>query len=202
MSNAELYFVLVCFMAALIGGVTYFSQREMRVHRDAEQFIQDGGHTAGDSLLNREVIFRKSWLSGFIFFLFFLLILSAGIYGLKFDLGSLNKAGKPFTAVSAYIEMLMSAVPLMTAVRQWIYKVCVSDRRLAISAFTTRTVTWEDISEVKIESLKGSSFCQIRLHTGENDLTVDSNLKGFLDFVKLLSKKVSESKARLLVRAN
>jgi hypothetical protein len=146
--------------------------------------------------LDGNVIFRKTRVSGFLFFLFFLLILSAAIYGLKFDLGSLNRAGKPFTAVSAYIEMLISAVPLAIAVRQWIYKVSVSDRGLAISAFTTRTVVFDDISDVKIATHKGSSFCQIRLRTGENDLTVDSNLKGFLDFVKLLSEKVSNSKVR------
>jgi hypothetical protein len=196
MSNAGLIFVLACFMATLIGSVAYFAQRDMRVRRNAEKLIEDAGHNADDSTLDGDVIFRKTRVSGFLFFLFFLLILSAAIYGLKFDLGSLNRAGKPFTALSAYIEILFSAVPLAIAVRQWIYKVSVSDRGLAISAFTTRTVMFEDISEVKIETFKGSSFCQIRLRTGENDLTVDANLKGFLDFVKLLSEKVSNSKGR------
>jgi hypothetical protein len=196
MSNAALYFVLACFMATLIGSMMYVAHRDRGVRRDAAKLIADAGHSATGSALNKEFVFRKPRLFGFLFFLLFLLILGAALYGLRFNLGSLNRAGRPFTEFSAGIEILISLVPLAIAVRQWKYTVCVSDKELAIATFTTRTVRLQDISAVTIGEFKASSFCQIRLNTGEEDLTVGSELKDFLDFVRLLSANVNKSKAR------
>ena len=196
MSNAAPLIVIVCIMAAIIGSMMYVAQRDRGVRRDAEKLIADAGHSATGPAGSGEHVFRKSRLLGFLFFLLFLLILSAALYGLWFNLGSLNKAGRPFTGFSAGIEVLISLVPLALAVWQWRYAVRVSDKDLAISSFTTRTVRLQDISEVTIGAYKSSSFCVIRLNTGEGDLTVGSELKGFLDFVKLLSENVNKSKAR------
>jgi hypothetical protein len=197
MSNAAPLIVLACIMAALFGSMMYVAQRDKGVRRDAAKLIADAGQsTIARSALNGEVVFRKPRLFGFLFFLLFLLILCAALDGLRFNLGSLNSAGRPFTGFSAGIGILISLVPLAMAVRQWRYTVRVSDNELAISTFTTRTVPLQDISEVTIGAFKASSFCQIRLNTGEEDLTVGSDLRGFLDFVKLLSENVNKSKSR------
>jgi len=197
MSNAARLIVFACIMVAIIGSMMYLAQRDRRVRRDAEKLIADAGHSAFGSSRGEDVVFRKSRLFGFLLFLLFLLILSAALYGLRFELGSLNKAGRPFTGFSAGIEILISLVPLALAVWQWRYAVRVSDKELVISSFTTRTVRLQDISEVTMGAYKSSSsFCVIRLNTGQGDLTVGSELKGFLDFVKLLSAKVGKSKDR------
>jgi hypothetical protein len=187
--------VLACIMVGLIGSIMYVAERDRDVRGAAEKLIADTAHSEIGPL-NREVIFRKPRLFGFLLFLLFLLFLCAALYGLWFNMGSLNRAGRPFTGLSAGIEILISLVPLAMAVWQWKYSVRVSGKELTISTFTTRTVPLEDISEVTIDAYKSSSYCQIRLNTGEGDLAVGSELKGFLDFVKLLSENVNKSKAR------
>jgi hypothetical protein len=104
-------------------------------------------------------------------------------------------AGRPFTGLAAGIEILISLVPLAMAVWQWKYSLRLSDKELTISTFTTRTVPLQDISEVTIGAYKSSPYCQIRLSTGEADLAVGSELKGFLDFVKLLSENVNKARS-------
>lgn len=194
MSNAAPLIVLAIIMAALIGSVMYVAQRDKGVRRDAAKVIADAGRIGTDSRLSGEVVFRKPRLFGFLFFLLFLLIISAALYGLRFNSGSLNSAGRPFTGLSAGLVILISLIPLAMAIRQWKYTVRVSDRELAISTFATTSVSLQDISEVTIGAFKASSFCKIRLNTGQEDLTIGSDLKGFLDFVKLLSEKVNKSK--------
>jgi hypothetical protein len=196
MSNAATLIILACIMAALIGSIMYVAQRDRGVRTDAEKLIAEAGHGATRSAPNGDVVFRKPRLFGYLFFLLFLLILCAALYGLWFNLGSLNSAGLPFTGVSAGIVILISLIPLAMAVRQWRYTVRVSDNELAISTFTTKIVLLRDISEVTIGAYRSSPYCQIRLNTGEVDLAVGSELKGFLDFVKILSEKVNESKIR------
>lgn len=183
-------------MAALMGSILYVAQRDRSVRKDAEKLIADAGHSAIRTACNAEVVFRKPRLFGFLLFMLFLLFLSAALYGLRFNFGSMKSAGLPFTGFSAGIAILLSLVPLAMAVWQWRYSVRVSDKELAISTFTTRTVEFRDISEVKIGAYRSSPYCQIRLSTGEADLAVGSELKGFLDFVKLLSEKVNDSKIR------
>jgi hypothetical protein len=85
-------------------------------------------------------------------------------------------------------------VPLALAVWRWKYTVRVTDNELAISSLTTRSVPLHDISEVAIGAFKASSFCKIRLNTGEEDLTVGSDLKGFLDFVKLCRRTLTSQR--------
>lgn len=196
MSHAAPLIVLACIMAIVIGSMMYVAQRDRGVRRDAEKLIAGAEHSATGPARSGEHVFRKSKRLGFLFFLLFLLILCAAIYGLRFNLGSLNRAGRPFTGFSAGIEILISLVPLALAVWQWTYTVRVTDNELAISSLTTRSVPLQDISEVAIGAFKASSFCKIRLNTGEEDLTVGSDLKGFLDFVKLLSENVNKLKAR------
>lgn len=193
MSNAAPLIVLAFIMAALLGSIMYVAQRDRNVRRDADKLVADALHSSAPS---GEVVFRKSRLFGFLLFMLFLLFLGAALYGLRFNLGSLNSADRPFTGFSAGIVILISLIPLAMAVWQWRYTVRVSDDELAISTFTTRTVQLRDISEVTIGAYRSSSYCLIRLSTGEADFAVGSELKGFLDFVKLLSEKVKKSKTR------
>jgi hypothetical protein len=196
MSNAAPLIVLGFVMAALIGSVMYVARRDRGVSGDAEKLIADAGHRTTRSAPSGEVIFRKPKLFGLLLFILFLLFLCATLYGLRFNLGSMNRAGRPFTGFSAGIGILISLVPLAMAFWQWKYRVRVSDKELAISSFTTRTVQLQDIGEVTIGAYRSSPYCKIRLNTGEGDLAVGSELKGFLDFVKLLSENVNKSKIR------
>jgi hypothetical protein len=183
-------------MAALIGSIMYVAQRDREVRGDAEQILAEAGRRTTQSAFGEEVIFRKPRSFGFLLITLFLLFLGAALYGLWFNLGSMNRAGRPFTGFSAGIGFLLSLVPLVMALWQWKYRVRVSDKEIAISSFTTRTVQLQDISEVTIGAFRSSSYCKIRLNSGEGDLVVGSELKGFLDFVKLLSENVNKLKTR------
>jgi hypothetical protein len=194
MSNATPLIVLAFIMAALIGGISYVAQRDRAVRGDAEKRIAEAARGAKRSTPNGEVVFRKRRLFGFLLILLFLLFLCIALFGLRFNLGAMNSAGRPFTGLSAGIGVLVSFVPLAMAIWQWKYRVRVSHKELAISTFTTRTVQLRDIGEVTIGAYRSSPYCQIRLNTGEGDLAVGSELKGFLDFVSLLSENVKKSK--------
>lgn len=197
MSIAAGLIVLAFIMAALLGSIMYVARRDSGVRRDAERLIAEAGRAAIRAAPSGEVVFRKPRLFGFVLFVLFLLFLCVALYGLRFNLGSLNGAGRPFTSFSAAVVILISLVPLVMAVRQWRYTVRLSDDELTISAFITRTVPLRDIGEVIIGAFRASSFCQIRLNSGDEDLTVSSDLVGFLDFVRLLSEKANRSKTGL-----
>ncbi len=193
MSNAELYIVMGCFMVILIGTIGYFAQHDMRVRGDAERIIKEAGTKAGASLRTENVTYRKPRRVGFLFFVLFLVLFLASIYDINFNLDSLNRYGHPITLFGAIIGILISMVPLVIAVNQWLYSVSISDDGIVISAFRTRRVLFEEIREIRIGAVKAASFCQILLKTGKH-LTVGSELGGFLDFVKRMSEKVSKSK--------
>lgn len=179
MSNAAPLIVLASIMAALLGSVMYVAQRNRSVRRDAEKLIAGAGHSTTRSATNGEVVFRKPRLFGFLLFMLFLLFLCAALYGLRFEFGSMNSAGLPFTGVSAGIGILISLVPLAMAVWQWKYSVRVSDKELAISTFTTRTVELRDISEVTIGAYRSSPYCQIRLAREREISRWDLSLRAF-----------------------
>lgn len=170
--------------------MAYFTQHDMRVRGNAEKLIKESDAKAGAALLTENVTFRKPRRIGFLFLLLFLIILFSAFYNIYFNLGSMNKYGRSFTSFSAFIEILVSLVPLVIAVRQWMYKVIISDKGLVISAFKTKSMLFDEISEIKIGAFKASSFCLIRLKTGKQ-LSVGSDLKEFLGFVKLLSARLN-----------
>jgi hypothetical protein len=195
MANVEVLVLVICIFAALFGGIGYWSQRDRRLRADAEKLIREAGAKAAGSVLTGNVVFRKSRVSGILLALLFLGLLFWAIYGLRFNLGTLNKAGVPLTSFVAWIEILLCTVPLAFAVRQWFYKAVISDEGLSISSFTTRTVRFDEISDLTIAVSRGGSFCAIQLNTGEDDLSVGTDLRGFLDFVRLLSQRLSKAKA-------
>lgn len=77
---------------------------------------------------------------------------------------------------------------------------CVAPPKLAANFLEAQiaqsTTALRDISDVNIGAWKASSLCKIRLLTGEADIRVASDLKNFLEFVRLLSSRVKESKTR------
>ena len=95
----------------------------------------------------------------------------------------------------AGIGVLLAIRPLVMGIRSLRYSVRVSNDELTISDLTTKSVPLRDIGEVTIGVSRASSFCQIRLITGEEDLNVASDLEQFPEFVSLLSENVNASKA-------
>ena len=200
MSNAAPLIVLAAIaiiMAIVIGCMMYVAGRDRNVRGEAEKRIAEAARRATRSASGGEVVFRKPRRSGCLFLVLFLLILGVSLHGLRFADGSVNRAGRPFTTFSARIEILFSLPFLAIAVWQWKYKVRVSDRELSITGFTTRVVRLRDIDEVTIGAYRATPYCQIRVNNGDADLSVESNLEGFLDFVSLLSENVQRSKARM-----
>jgi hypothetical protein len=55
-------------------------------------------------------------------------------------------------------------------------------------------VPLRDISDVNMGTFRISSFCQIKLSSGEEDLTVASDIENFPEFVSLLCERVNESR--------
>ncbi len=190
MSNGEMIIVLVIFMATLIGCMMYFGKRDMRVRSDAEKLIHESRNQASNYEVPDETSFKKpQWISLLLFILSLFLI---AIYEPTINAGTVNKAGKP-VVFGQNIQMLTAMVPLLFAIRQWLYKVTLSDNGLRISSFTSRLVLYEDIDNIEIGAVKASTFCLIRLRGGEA-LMIGSDLVGFLDFVKLLSNRLNKLK--------
>jgi hypothetical protein len=96
--------------------------------------------------------------------------------------------------VGAGMAVLLAISPLVIGIRSLRYCVRVSNDELTISDFTTKSVPLRVIGEVFIGVSRASSFCQIRLITGEEDLKVASDLEHFPEFVSLLSENVNASK--------
>lgn len=134
-----------------------------------------------------ERVFRKPKLFGFMLILLFIGILGMAAYSVSHSPGVLR-------IVSAGIVVLLAISPLVMGIRSLRYSVRVSNNELTISDFSTKTVPLRDIGEVTIGVSRASSFCQIRLITGEGDLNVPSDLERFPEFVSLLSENVNASK--------
>ena len=134
-----------------------------------------------------ERVFRKPKLFGFMLILLFIGILGMAAYSVSHSPG-LSRI------VSAGIVVLLAISPLVIGIRSLRYSVRVSNNELTISNFTTKTVSLRDIGEVTIGVSRASSFCQIRLITGEGDLNVPSDLEHFPEFVSLLSENVNALK--------
>jgi hypothetical protein len=196
MSIAAGLIVLACIMAVLIGSMMYLAQRDERVRERAEKLIAKAGHQKTHSAPLGEMVFRKPRLSGYLILLLFFWVFCIALYGLIYNWISLHTAARPVTGFSAGMVLLASLALLAMAVRQFRYSACVSDDELTITDLTTRSVPLRDIGEVTIGVSRASSFCQIRLITGEEGLMVASDLTNFPEFVSLLSERVKESKTR------
>src|ERR1700722_1934716 len=100
-------FAVAFIVATIIASILLFARRDSDVRASAEKIIADSGTDVGASGQYTETIaFRKSRLRGALFLLAALLILSTALYGLRFNLGTLNRAGIPFTPFSAAVEAL------------------------------------------------------------------------------------------------
>jgi len=135
-----------------------------------------------------ERVFRRPRLFGYMLILLFIGILGMAAYSVIHSPGLLR-------IVSAGIVVLLAISPLVMGIRSLRYSVRVSNDELTISDLTTKSVPLRDIGEVTIGVSRASSFCQIRLITGEKDLNVASDLEHFPEFVSLLSQNVNASKA-------
>ena len=190
MSNNEVLLLLVCIMVTILVFMSlilnYISQQEMRIRDNAKFLLNSSNPDSNINSASEAVFFRKRKLTSLLFFGIFLVMLSSAIYGLRFNLGSLNKSGQPFTASTAFIEIFMSLIPLIIAIRQWIYKIYVSPSGLIISVLKTKHISYNEIKEIAIDTVKGSTICTIRLKTG-GGLIVGSDIDDFLGFVKRLS---------------
>jgi hypothetical protein len=131
--------------------------------------------------------FRKPKLFGYMLILFFIGILCMAAYSVIHSPGLLRVVG-------AGMVVLLAIGALVMGIRSLRYCVRVSNDELTISDFTTRSVPLRVIGEVSIGVSRASSFCQIRLITGEEDLKVASDLEHFPEFVSLLSENVNASK--------
>jgi peroxiredoxin len=134
-----------------------------------------------------ERVFRKPKLFGYMLILFFIGILGMATYSVIHSTGLVRGLG-------AGVVVLLAISPLVMGVRSLRYSVRVSNNELTISDLTTKSVPLRDIGEVTIGVSRASSFCQIRLITGEDDLNVASDLEHFPEFVSLLSESVNASK--------
>jgi hypothetical protein len=134
-----------------------------------------------------ERVFRKPKLFGYMLILFFIGILGMATYSVIHSTGLVRGLG-------AGVVVLLAISPLVMGVRSLRYSVRVSNNELTISDLTTKSVPLRDIGEVTIGVSRASSFCQIRLITGEEDLNVASDLEHFPEFVSLLSESVNASK--------
>jgi hypothetical protein len=134
-----------------------------------------------------ERVFRKPKLFGYMLILLFIFILGMAAYSVSHSRSLLRIEG-------AGIVVLLAISPLVMGIRSLRYSVRVSNDELTISDLTTKSVPLRDIGEVTIGVSRASSFCQIRLITGEEDLSVASDLEQFPEFVSLLSENVNASK--------
>jgi hypothetical protein len=134
-----------------------------------------------------ERVFRKPKLFGYMLILFFIGILGMAAYSVIHSTGLVRVVG-------AGVVVLLAISPLVMGIRSLRYSVRVSNDELTISDLTTKSVPLRDIGEVTIGVSRASSFCQIRLITGEEDLNVASDLEHFPEFVSLLSESVNASK--------
>jgi hypothetical protein len=135
-----------------------------------------------------ERVFRKPKLFGYMLILLFIFILGMAAYSVIHSPGLLR-------IVSTGVVVLVAVSPLVMGIRSLRYSVRVSNDELTISDLTTKRVSLRDIGEVTIGVSRASSFCRIRLITGEEDLNVASDLEHFPEFVSLLSENVNASKA-------
>jgi hypothetical protein len=134
-----------------------------------------------------ERVFRKPKLFGYMLILFFIGILGMATYSVIHSTGLARGVG-------AGVVVLLAISPLVMGIRSLRYSVRVSNDELTISDLTTKSVPLREIGEVTIGVSRASSFCQIRLITGEEDLNVPSDLERFPEFVSLLSESVNASK--------
>jgi hypothetical protein len=184
------FLIVLAIFAALLGGIMYLVKGEQRTIDSAQKLIANPEH-----LQSGQVTFRKHRLAGYLLSLVSLLVLFAVLTSLIYSSGSFHFAVRPL-GFSTGLVILILLVPIIMTVKEFRYTICVTDDELVISDFTTKRITLRDISDVKVGAWKASSFCQIRLITGEEDLRVASDLKNFPEFVSLLCDRVSQSKSR------
>jgi hypothetical protein len=179
--------IAILAIVLIVGGVvsiTLLSAREAeKVRAKAQELIANPVRLPPGG----ERVFRKPKLSGYMLILLFICILGMAAYSVIRSQGLLRIEG-------AGIVVLLAIAPLVMGIRSLRYSVRVSNVELTISDLTTKSVPLRDIGEVTIGVSRASSFCQIRLITGEEDLNVASDLEHFPEFVSLLSENVNASK--------
>jgi len=184
------FLIVPAIIAVLLGGIMYLVKSEQRTIDSAQKLIADPGH-----LPSGQVVFRKPRLTGYLLSLVSFLVLFAVLTSLIYGSGSLHFAVRPL-GLSTGLAILISLVPIIMVVKEFRYTIRVTDDELVISDFTTKRIALRNISDVKVGAWRASSFCQIRLMTGEEDLRVASDLKNFPEFVSLLCARVDAAKAR------
>ena len=186
--NQQVLALLAVVTATVLGAIMYLARREQSTIESAQRLIANPERhmpPGGD------VVFRKPRLSGLMLILLFLWILGLAVYSVVHSRGLLHIEG-----IRAGIVVLIGLYPLAMGIRSLRYKVRVSNDELTISDLTSRSVPLRDISDVNMGTSRITSFCQINLMSGEENLTVASDLKHFPEFVSLLCERVDESKRR------
>jgi hypothetical protein len=174
--------IVLAILAAIVGSMMFLSQRDQLSVQRAQALIANPPKMPDRG----EIVFRKPKAAGYMLILLFIFILCLATYSVVHSPGLLHIEG-----IRAGIVVLIGLYPLAMGIRSLRYEVRVSNDELTMSDLTTRSVPLRDISDVNMGTSRITSFCQINLMSGEESLTVASDLKHFPEFVSLLCNRVA-----------
>ena len=179
--------MLLAAIAIVIGATMFLSQRDQVTVQRAQELIANPPQLPASG----DLVFHKPELSGYMLILLFISIFGMATYSVIHSRGLLHIEG-----LRAGIVVLITLYPLAMGIRSLRYTVRVSPDELTIFDLAIRRVPLRDISDVNMGTSRITSYCQIKLISGEEDLTVASDLENFPEFVSLLCERVNESKTR------
>lgn len=188
MSNNTLYLLLGCFACIGFFAIVFFANRDRRTHAEAKQTLENAV-AGGASLPNGDVVFRKPKLL-IVLSLAALLVL---IYLISFEFGTWKPHPQRLALSGEIVPTLFFLVWLVFAIGQWWYQVVVSDNGVTVRNFLATKVSFEEISEIKIEQYKALISCIICLKSGRR-LSVNADLADFTQFVSTLKQRLDRSR--------
>jgi hypothetical protein len=114
--------------------------REEKLRASAQRLIDEAAQGKLHSAPSGEVVFRKPKFPGYVFLVLFVVVFLVVRISLIYSDNAFYTAVRPMTATQVSQLVLLSLLPLSFAIRQFRYRVRVSQDELTISDLTTKTV--------------------------------------------------------------